>query len=77
MKMALKDAGISKVDSIVMHAPGTIQGDENEYKAVKKIFGDELPHLISTKYATGHSFGASGALEYGVSYLNAKTSKNN
>ena len=56
-EMALKDAGIS-VDSIVMHAPGTIQGDENEYKAIK-IFGDELPHLISTKYATGHSFGAS------------------
>ena len=51
MKMALKDAGISKVDSIVMHAPGTIQGDENEYKAIKKIFGDKLPHLISTKYA--------------------------
>ena len=46
MKMALKDAGISKVDSIVMHAPGTIQGDENEYKALK-IFGDELPHNLN------------------------------
>ena len=69
MKMALKDAGISKVDSIVMHAPGTIQGDENEYKAIKKIFGEKLPHLISTKYATGHSFGASGALSMELAIL--------
>ena len=75
MKMALKDAGISKVDSIVMHAPGTIQGDENEYKAVKKIFGDELPHLISTKYATGHSFGASGALSMELAILMLKHQK--
>ena len=40
MKMALKNAGISKVDSIVMHAPGTIQGDENEYKAMIKTVMD-------------------------------------
>ena len=75
MKMALKDAGISKVDSIVMHAPGTIQGDENEYKAIKKIFGDKLPHLISTKYATGHSFGASGALSMELAILMLKHQK--
>ena len=75
MKMALKDAGISKVDSIVMHAPGTLKGDENEYKAIKKLFGDELPHLISTKYATGHSFGASGALSMELAILMLKNQK--
>ena len=49
MKMALKMQVQSR--RIVMHAPGTIQGDENEYKAVKNIL--EMAHTISTKYATG------------------------
>lgn len=75
MKMALKDAGIAKVDSIVMHAPGTLKGDENEYKAIKKLFGTELPHLISTKYATGHCFGASGALSMELAILMLKNQK--
>ena len=69
MKMALKNAGISKVDSIIMHAPGTLKGDQSEYKAIKKLFGDKIPHLISTKYATGHSFGASGALSMELAIL--------
>lgn len=69
MEMALNNAGISEVDSIVMHAPGTIKGDESEYKAITKLFGAKIPHLISTKYATGHSFGASGALSMELAIL--------
>lgn len=69
MKMALKNAGISEVDSIIMHAPGTLKGDQSEYKAITKLFGDKIPHLISTKYATGHSFGASGALSMELAIL--------
>jgi len=69
MKMALKNARISEVDSIIMHAPGTLKGDQSEYKAITKLFGDEIPHLISTKYATGHSFGASGALSVELAIL--------
>ncbi len=69
MEMALKSANLSKVDSIVMHAPGTIKGDSSEYKSIQNIFGTEIPHLISTKFTTGHSFGASGALSLELAIL--------
>ena len=45
MKMALENTNLSDVDAIVMHAPGTIKGDLSEYKAIQKIFGEELPLL--------------------------------
>jgi 3-oxoacyl-[acyl-carrier-protein] synthase II len=69
MKMALKNANLTSVDSIVMHAPGTLRGDQSEYKAIQKLFGKELPHIISTKYTTGHTFGASGALSMELAIL--------
>ena len=69
MEMALNNAGITEVDSIVMHAPGTVKGDESEYKAITKLFGVKMPHIISTKYLTGHSFGASGALSMELAIL--------
>ncbi|RXG18177.1 3-oxoacyl-(acyl-carrier-protein) synthase [Leeuwenhoekiella aestuarii] len=78
MKMAIKDAfgeigndGISafaemtdQVDAIVMHAPGTIAGDQTEYKAIQKIFGSNLPLLTTNKWKIGHTFGASGLLSF-------------
>ena len=69
MKKALKNANLSEVDSIIMHAPGTLKGDESEYKAIKDLFGSKIPHLISTKYTTGHTFGASGALSMELAIL--------
>ena len=69
MKKALRSANLSEVDSIIMHAPGTLKGDESEYKAIKNLFGEEMPHLISTKYTTGHTFGASGALSMELAIL--------
>lgn len=62
MKMALKDAELNEVDVVVMHAPGTTQGDQSELKAVEAIFGKNQVHLISTKHQTGHTLGASGGL---------------
>ncbi|WP_290475100.1 MULTISPECIES: beta-ketoacyl synthase N-terminal-like domain-containing protein [unclassified Leeuwenhoekiella] len=50
------------VDAVVMHAPGTILGDTSEYKAIKKIFGKNLPLLTTNKWKIGHTFGASGLL---------------
>jgi 3-oxoacyl-(acyl-carrier-protein) synthase len=69
MKMALKDAQLTQVDSIVMHAPGTLRGDESEIKAIKNLFSDNIPHLISTKHLSGHTFGASGALSLELAIL--------
>ncbi|MDR6845222.1 beta-ketoacyl synthase N-terminal-like domain-containing protein [Flavobacterium granuli] len=69
MKMALKNSDISEVDAIVMHAPGTIKGDLTEYKAIEKIFGENLPLLTTNKWKIGHTFGASGILSMEMAIL--------
>ncbi|WP_298222491.1 beta-ketoacyl synthase N-terminal-like domain-containing protein [Flavobacterium sp.] len=88
MRMALKDTEFSEVDVIVMHAPGTIKGDLSEYKAIQKIFGNDLPLLTTNKWKIGHTLGASGMLSIelavlmmqhqefiGVPFIENKTSK--
>lgn len=62
MAMALQNTPLSDVDAIVMHAPGTIKGDATEYRAIRKIFGENLPLLTTNKWKIGHTFGASGLL---------------
>ena len=62
MTMALKNIDKGKVDVIVMHAPGTLQGDKSELAAVKSVFRKQIPHLISTKHHSGHTLGASGGI---------------
>jgi 3-oxoacyl-(acyl-carrier-protein) synthase len=62
MKMTLQNTDLSEVDVIVMHAPGTIKGDLTEYRAIEKIFGENLPLLTTNKWKIGHTFGASGIL---------------
>lgn len=69
MKMAMKNAEISEVDAVVMHAPGTIGGDSAEVNAVKAIFGKKLPGITSNKWKTGHSFAASGILSLQMAIL--------
>ena len=61
MKMALGTSNPDEVDVVVMHAPGTIKGDQSEYKAIQKVFG-KLPMLTTNKWKVGHTFGASGML---------------
>ncbi len=88
MKMALGDTDISEINAIVMHAPGTIKGDQAEMEAVKEVFGDNLPLLTTNKWKIGHTFGASGLLSLelavqmlqhqrfiGVPYLKDKSKK--
>lgn len=64
MKMALENAGLDSVDVVIMHAPGTTQGDQSELRAVKSVFTENTPHLISTKHMTGHTLGASGGVSF-------------
>lgn len=68
MKAALRSAGRSTVDAIVMHAPGTLKGDLAEYKAVQKTF-EPLPALTTNKWKIGHTFGASGAMSLEMAML--------
>ena len=69
MIMALENTDLSEVDVIVMHAPGTRVGDLTEYKAIQKVFGNELPMLTTNKWKIGHTFGASGILSIEMAIL--------
>ncbi len=69
MEFALNDAGINPTDVqyINTHGTSTHLGDIAETMAISKIFGDKTKNpslrVSSTKSATGHMLGASGAAE--------------
>ena len=46
-----------------MHGTGTPNNDESETAAMKRLFGDNMPEVSSTKSSTGHTTSASGAIE--------------
>ena len=69
MKMALGSNSPEDVDVVVMHAPGTIKGDISEYRAIEEVFGKKLPALTTTKWKSGHTFGASGMLSIEMAIL--------
>jgi 3-oxoacyl-(acyl-carrier-protein) synthase len=69
MKMAIGSYNVNDIDAIVMHAPGTIQGDKTEFEAIKKVFGNKLPLLTSNKWKVGHTFATSGLLSIELAIL--------
>ncbi|MBS0548530.1 MAG: beta-ketoacyl-ACP synthase I [Proteobacteria bacterium] len=60
------------VDYINTHGTATPVGDITELNAIRKVFGDKLPTVSSTKSMTGHSQGATGAHEAVYSLLMMK-----
>ncbi|NGO45829.1 beta-ketoacyl-[acyl-carrier-protein] synthase family protein [Streptomyces ureilyticus] len=67
MRRALADAGVAPEDLcyINTHGTGTPLNDEAEIRSLRLALGDALASipLSSTKAATGHLFGAGGAVE--------------
>lgn len=69
MNLALAGRDPAQVDAIILHAPGTVAGDQAELNAISKLFGSKLPNLFSNKWLVGHTLGASGALSLEMALL--------
>ena len=63
MKLALETLGDRKVQYVNAHGTSTPAGDVTEIKAMRRVFGDDMPITSSTKSLTGHSLGATGVQE--------------
>ena len=71
MTEAMEMAGIkpAEIDYINAHGTGTPNNDITELAAMKRIWGQDLPHFSSTKPFTGHTTSASGSIEAVISLL--------
>lgn len=71
MKKALKVAGLSpeNIDYINAHGTATENNDASESEAIKRIFGDNIPEVSSTKAYTGHTLAAAAVVEAVFSVL--------
>ena len=73
MNLVLRDAGMAPtdIDYINTHGTSTPLGDGAELKAIRTVFGDQVPriNISATKSMTGHLLGAAGAIESIASIL--------
>ena len=65
MTDALKMANLAPADIqyINAHGTGTPNNDKSESAGIRRVFGDSLPLISSTKGLTGHTTSASGSIE--------------
>jgi len=63
MRQALAGLGNTPVDYINTHGTSTPIGDAVELRAIREVFGADLPKINSTKSLTGHALGAAGVNE--------------
>jgi 3-oxoacyl-[acyl-carrier-protein] synthase II len=71
MLNAMRDAKLTPADIGYVNAHGTSTdiGDKLETVAIKRVFGEKVPPVSSTKSMTGHLLGGAGGLEAGISIL--------
>jgi 3-oxoacyl-[acyl-carrier-protein] synthase II len=65
MRLAIEDAGLrpDEIAHVNAHGTSTAPGDAAEAEAIRRVLGPSRPLVTSIKGATGHSFGAGGAVE--------------
>lgn len=65
MKEALEMAHLNPRDIqyVNAHGTGTPNNDQSETISLKRIFGEQMPRVSSTKSFTGHTTSASGSIE--------------
>lgn len=71
MQGAIEMAGLqpADIDYINAHGTATPNNDLSESAALKRVFGETLPAISSTKAFTGHTTSASGGLEAAICVL--------
>lgn len=71
MKRAVERATLQPLDISYINAHGTatLNNDESEGRAIRRLFGQSVPPFTSTKVYTGHTLAASGAIEAVFSVL--------
>jgi 3-oxoacyl-[acyl-carrier-protein] synthase II len=74
MQKALDVAGLKHTDIgyINAHGTGTEINDLSEGRAIENVFREKIPPVSSTKAFTGHTLGASGAIEAVFSALSVR-----
>jgi 3-oxoacyl-[acyl-carrier-protein] synthase II len=70
LRAALDDAGVAPdaVDHVNAHGTSTPLNDLMEARLIRRVLGDR-PAVTSVKGVTGHSLGASGAIEIAIAAL--------
>jgi 3-oxoacyl-[acyl-carrier-protein] synthase-1 len=68
MRLALSNVN-DPISYINTHGTSTPVGDISELKAIREVFGENVPKISSTKSLTGHSLGATGVHEAVYSLL--------
>ena len=65
MRLAIEMAHLTSQDIqyVNAHGTGTPNNDESESVALKRVFGENMPLVSSTKAFTGHTTSASGSIE--------------
>ena len=61
--LAMAHLSAKDIQYVNAHGTGTPNNDQSESVSLKRIFGDEMPMVSSTKSFTGHTTSASGSIE--------------
>ena len=61
--LAMAQLSAKDIQYVNAHSTGTPNNDQSESVSLKRVFGDEMPMVSSTKSFTGHTTSASGSIE--------------
>lgn len=61
--LAMAQISAKDIQYVNAHGTGTPNNDQSESVSLKRVFGDEMPMVSSTKSFTGHTTSASGSIE--------------